>query len=467
MNTEQGDNQDEGNDTEDEMNTSGNANSSQQQQQEDRSFLSYTRPMSDSTRRNLFIAHGILMFLAWGICCPIAIGSSMLRIGITKCIEPKYFDVPPAEDNEITNSNNNANSNNKPLWLRIHTTMNYATVGLTLLAFVLVVVAQKEHDHFHELHHYIGLAVFIGSIVQLTIGFYRVKPAASRSMSLKSVISKRRNRTEVRNSQRRSEKDRLSSSSSVSSSLHCLGITSPPSHYHKDEQQNRTFKPKKLFGSYGGGCLSSDESTAMAEIDSPMSTPLKSKSGSIHGTNSEIGLYDEQPFDEAPSVPSTPATMTKDNGKIDPNHTDDDEVEIVFDHPADERRDGNTVATVTPSPHQKHVNMTTRNNNTTNSNGNESNAANNSNEDDNISNCTSNNETISPKEQRVDIMWRTLHRLLGVILLALAWYNCHIGINLSVEKWADQRDWSGIFWGFIIGIACMVVLLAFVIRCYL
>jgi hypothetical protein len=60
--------------------------------------------------------------------------------------------------------------------------------------------------------------------------------------------------------------------------------------------------------------------------------------------------------------------------------------------------------------------------------------------------------------------WEYGHRFLGILLLGLAWYNCHSGLELMVDNWDDQKDLTGLFWGVTAGISGMVFLLAYIVR---
>ena len=69
-----------------------------------------------------------------------------------------------------------------------------------------------------------------------------------------------------------------------------------------------------------------------------------------------------------------------------------------------------------------------------------------------------------PEKSSLRVGWEYSHRLLGMILLGLSWYNCHTGIEWMVQNWEDQNDLTGAFWGVTGGISGMVFLLAYVIR---
>ena len=42
--------------------------------------------------------------------------------------------------------------------------------------------------------------------------------------------------------------------------------------------------------------------------------------------------------------------------------------------------------------------------------------------------------------------WEVLHRVSGVALLGMGWYNCHTGIIKAASMLEDYNDWTGAFW---------------------
>jgi hypothetical protein len=64
----------------------------------------------------------------------------------------------------------------------------------------------------------------------------------------------------------------------------------------------------------------------------------------------------------------------------------------------------------------------------------------------------------------IRLVWEPVHRLLGMALLGLAWYNCHSGIQLQVENYGEKDDLTGAFWGVTAGISGMIFLLKYVLR---
>mmetsp|Transcript_10259 Transcript_10259/g.24026 ORF Transcript_10259/g.24026 Transcript_10259/m.24026 type:complete len:589 (+) Transcript_10259:96-1862(+) len=63
-------------------------------------------------------------------------------------------------------------------------------------------------------------------------------------------------------------------------------------------------------------------------------------------------------------------------------------------------------------------------------------------------------------------LWEYGHRLLGIILLSLSWYNCHSGIVLQAENYDQDDEGSllGIFWGITGFIAGSIVFVGYVLR---
>ena len=474
---------------------------------------------SFTTKRKLYMIHGVLMFIAWGICAPIAIGASILRRGITKVLEPK-FGVRNSESSSSSGSSSGdtlSSSSLLPLWLRIHSTMNVITVSFTIVAFILAVIAAQDQDdkedhdqqqqHFQETtthHHIVGLVIFIVCIIQAGIGYYYrpkllsvLSSSFTRNNKNQQDDHNQRQQQQVKQSKQQQQQEQVevadngSVSASISLSSRCLGITNPPSQY-----QIGMFNPKRLFnnqsilrfGSSGGGGAGldsfSDDSTAAADVDSPMSTPSKSEIGIGTGSNSgsrsipldavdenqvkltsptstdeemECVLTDPQPYDESESL-STPSKSKRftsgiendigwnNNITIEENASGEHvDVEISTSLPDLQDSSNETIA---------HVDSSKKLGNS--SNGDRSGRG----------GFRSKQGHQNQSHEYVALAWRFLHRVLGAVLLGLAWYNCHTGIDLTVENWNDQKDWTGIFWGITIGISGMVVLLSCAVRNY-
>jgi hypothetical protein len=107
---------------------------------------------SDSNAtRGLWVAHGILMGVAWGVFAPLTIGAACLRN--MKCLR------------------------GNALWLRFHLYLALSVAVLTICGFALAVAAtQQEGDlpHFNdEPHRKAGLAIFILVLFQGLAGYFR------------------------------------------------------------------------------------------------------------------------------------------------------------------------------------------------------------------------------------------------------------------------------------------------------
>jgi hypothetical protein len=69
-----------------------------------------------------------------------------------------------------------------------------------------------------------------------------------------------------------------------------------------------------------------------------------------------------------------------------------------------------------------------------------------------------------PPKSMYRLAWEWTHRLGGVVLVGLAWYNCHTGIEWQVENWNESMDWTSVFWGITAGISGAMFVLAYVVR---
>jgi len=71
-------------------------------------------------------------------------------------------------------------------------------------------------------------------------------------------------------------------------------------------------------------------------------------------------------------------------------------------------------------------------------------------------------ETSSParpenSKTKVRVAWEWGHRLLGLGLLAMAWYNCHTGIVYASTLWDESFDNAAAFWGVVGGLTSFIV----------
>eukprot|EP00934_Nitzschia_sp_Nitz4_P005301 Nitzschia sp. Nitz4//scaffold265_size26576//15572//18151//NITZ4_008250-RA/size26576-processed-gene-0.16-mRNA-1//-1//CDS//3329544846//5291//frame0 len=102
----------------------------------------------------LWMVHGIMLAVAWGLCAPIGIGASLIRDGFDRL------------------------GFAKGTWYTIHFYMNAATIFLTLIGFVIALVAMAQQyesnaTHFEGTHEKMGLAIAILAFMQGIGGYMR------------------------------------------------------------------------------------------------------------------------------------------------------------------------------------------------------------------------------------------------------------------------------------------------------
>jgi hypothetical protein len=56
-------------------------------------------------------------------------------------------------------------------------------------------------------------------------------------------------------------------------------------------------------------------------------------------------------------------------------------------------------------------------------------------------------------------IWELKHRAMGLTLLGLSWYNCDAGLELFAERYGQDQDLSGAFWGVTGGLAGLIFIL--------
>jgi hypothetical protein len=110
-------------------------------------FFDTTQPY-----KSLWMAHGIVLVIAWGVCAPIGIGAALLRNAVGKL---------PGAPNEF--------------WYSIHFCMGILTGAFTIIGFFIAIVATQKEDkkHFKGAHHKAGLAILILVVVQAIAGYFR------------------------------------------------------------------------------------------------------------------------------------------------------------------------------------------------------------------------------------------------------------------------------------------------------
>lgn len=100
----------------------------------------------DAYNKKAFIAHGILAAFAWSVCSPFAIATAWFRRL-----------VPTG-------------------WIYMHVLANVSCFFITLVAFIIAVVATSTHpdtSHFSKGHHVVGLIIMIFVTLQVMNGFMR------------------------------------------------------------------------------------------------------------------------------------------------------------------------------------------------------------------------------------------------------------------------------------------------------
>lgn len=100
-----------------------------------------------AANRAKWLAHGVMAFLAWGVCVPIAISSSLLRQLLPK----------------------------GPAWFLSHRFFNSLCYALFIAFFILAVVTVNNEGatHWFGPHQKMGLAMFVIVSVQVLSGFTR------------------------------------------------------------------------------------------------------------------------------------------------------------------------------------------------------------------------------------------------------------------------------------------------------
>jgi hypothetical protein len=81
-----------------------------------------------------------------------------------------------------------------------------------------------------------------------------------------------------------------------------------------------------------------------------------------------------------------------------------------------------------------------------------------SNDDSSDDEVSSNAKTTSGKSIARRI-WEYKHRIMGLGLLGLSWYNCDSGLELFAKRYGENDDLSGAFWGVTGGLAGLICVL--------
>mmetsp|Transcript_17031 Transcript_17031/g.27662 ORF Transcript_17031/g.27662 Transcript_17031/m.27662 type:complete len:499 (+) Transcript_17031:131-1627(+) len=104
-----------------------------------------------SSTRSMWVAHGMVLALAWGLLAPLAIGAAYLR--------KMQFLQKDA------------------LWLCLHFYLSVSCVIFTVFGFIFAVLAssmEADETHFQkDTHHKAGLTIFLLVLVQVAAGHFR------------------------------------------------------------------------------------------------------------------------------------------------------------------------------------------------------------------------------------------------------------------------------------------------------
>jgi hypothetical protein len=65
----------------------------------------------------------------------------------------------------------------------------------------------------------------------------------------------------------------------------------------------------------------------------------------------------------------------------------------------------------------------------------------------------------TPGKSTARRIWEYKHRIMGLSLLGLSWYNCDAGLELYAERYGEDHDLSGAFWGVIGGLSGLICVL--------
>jgi hypothetical protein len=94
-----------------------------------------------------------------------------------------------------------------------------------------------------------------------------------------------------------------------------------------------------------------------------------------------------------------------------------------------------------------------------------SSSANDSEEEGSSSN-NEDDEEVELKKSTVRVSWEWGHRIVGLILVGLAWVNCHTGIDWFLFNWQDEaaESLTGVFSGVTAGISGLIIVVSVGLR---
>ena len=137
-----------------------------EQSKDDESAMTMIQPKS---AKIAWTAHGILAFLAWGICAPLAITAAVLR---DLDLAPLWNILPCCDDVEEKYL---FKSFLAKFWLYTHAGLNSLNYVFTVVAFSIAVntFSREMHSHFDHAHSQIGLTIIVLLSFQVMGGFLR------------------------------------------------------------------------------------------------------------------------------------------------------------------------------------------------------------------------------------------------------------------------------------------------------
>lgn len=121
-------------------------------------------------RRRLHSAHAWLMFLAWGVVCPLAVCVAAACKGMSLTVLGKF--VPGGDASVLPGGG--AGGGGRTLWFDLHVGLQTLTLALTAAGLGCGVAIKKPTDHGRKLaHEIIGYVVFGAAAAQALVGLFR------------------------------------------------------------------------------------------------------------------------------------------------------------------------------------------------------------------------------------------------------------------------------------------------------
>ena len=147
----------------------------------------------EEANRAMWMTHGVLMALAWGLFAPMAVGASVLRVFIDRL----------------------AGEQNKGLWFKVHLGLNVLVLLFTIVGFTFAVVALRDEGEtkIEGVHSRIGVAILVLVLLQSFAGFLRP------SLPKPATEKKEKSHTEFRDETQRTDATKPEESVAEKSSL--------------------------------------------------------------------------------------------------------------------------------------------------------------------------------------------------------------------------------------------------------